>query len=930
MLKNIDTYGDFYKGICLEDNKSKSLEYIKANPNKKYLCYFSNNTKTPTIYHNEHINYNDFPWELYLNINPDVKANNNITKKTAWNHWKEHGLKEGRTFSYFNNSNIHNSRFGNLFFINMFLNLISMKYNLKCSYKNVVQFGKLGIHFYKGTNEYDTHLLVTENNFMHILTNDLEPCNIIITNNVWFQTSEFCKILYKYFKVEKVRNKIIAKNMYNKRYNKNNDLFIHVRLGDVKKQSYDSYDYIDSIISTIEYDEAYITSDNIEDPFCQKLIAKHKLRIYISNEHDTIMFGNTCNNILMSGGTFSWIIGFLAFYSKNIYIPNIINKWYGDIFIYDNWKSHTIVKDTLNEVDKIVDINSDIEPIGLLQINNLICKPIYDNYGLHYCGWKYVMNQFLQNYSETSKNYMSKFLFDEWLEKLLVWGDKKENNMLVNEIKKENLKMITFLHNPPFTKWYNSTYATNIHESIIYNDEHTNINLFKKLEQSKLTENIQYLYTLTCTHKEYLYHMYPNMRTKLVSISHPIEITGTENTFDFALFCQNKQIYHIGWWLRNFQSFINFKIPNEFNKTILIKKGFEEEWNTLSKRFDTNDITIIKEVNNHEYEKIFVNSCMYLDLEDTTANNVILECIKFNTPVIVRKIPAVIEYLGVNYPLYFENEKDLHILESADYLCSMINKTTIYLQNMDKSHILCEAFNNKIKYDIQKAQYINHNHNRYNTETNTQNMTWFCFIDNLDTYVVKLEHLYNNFINQYNYTRHILKIIVSDKLKDNENYDSFICELLKYSELSINITHIVANINDYSDFVNLSFEQCDTPYLTIIGILDKHDPNYSDICCNYLDMNPNIDATFSSYNIIEKDYTECIKFEKNKMIFVSNFSKFLFPNTGIVWRQIIYNLIGSFTNYNNNIYLIRNYLKKCIKSHLNISCCHDVSLYSIS
>ena len=120
MLKNIDTYGDFYKGICLEDNKSKSLEYIKANPTKKYLVYFSNNTKKSTIYHNEHVTYNEFPWELYLNINPDVKTNGNITKKNAWNHWKHHGLQEGRSFSYFNNSNIHNSRFGNLFFINMF------------------------------------------------------------------------------------------------------------------------------------------------------------------------------------------------------------------------------------------------------------------------------------------------------------------------------------------------------------------------------------------------------------------------------------------------------------------------------------------------------------------------------------------------------------------------------------------------------------------------------------------------------------------------------------------------------------------------------------------------------------------------------------------------------------------------------------------
>ena len=34
MIENIDIYGDFYKGFCLEDNTYKSKEYIKANPTK--------------------------------------------------------------------------------------------------------------------------------------------------------------------------------------------------------------------------------------------------------------------------------------------------------------------------------------------------------------------------------------------------------------------------------------------------------------------------------------------------------------------------------------------------------------------------------------------------------------------------------------------------------------------------------------------------------------------------------------------------------------------------------------------------------------------------------------------------------------------------------------------------------------------------------
>ena len=111
--------------------------------------------------------------------------------------------------------------------------------------------------------------------------------------------------------------------------------------------------------------------------------------------------------------------------------------------------------------------------------------------------------------------------------------------------------------------------------------------------------------------------------------------------------------------------------------------------------------------------------------------------------------------------------------------------------------------------------------------------------------------------------------------------------------------------------------------------MDNHDVNFTDICCKYLDTNPNIDITFSSYNVTEHDYTECITFEKNKMVFASNFSHILFPNTGIAWRQHLYHLIGPVTNCNNR-HVIRNYLQKCLTCHLNISCCDNIHLYNIS
>jgi hypothetical protein len=85
------------------------------------------------------------------------------------------------------------------------------------------------------------------------------------------------------------------------------------------------------------FDKGYISSDTITSDICKKLIEKYKLNIINENEVKTIMFASTCNNLILSGGTFSWLIAFLAYYSKNIYYPYLNNCWYGDIFQFPSW-----------------------------------------------------------------------------------------------------------------------------------------------------------------------------------------------------------------------------------------------------------------------------------------------------------------------------------------------------------------------------------------------------------------------------------------------------------------------------------------------------------------------------------------------------------------------------------------------------------------
>jgi hypothetical protein len=282
------------------------------------------------------VSFHDFDWINYLKINDDLYKSGINIKELAWDHWSKFGIKEERAYSFINNSYIHNGRFGNLFFINMFMNFYSIKFNLLCSYKYYKKFDLLGIELNVGTNTYDRNFYVTEQNYLMFLNNEIthkfKPSNIIIHNNIWFQNKDFCLYLQNYFYSEHNKNKIIAKNNFKERYINNNDLFIHLRLGDVESTTTELFGYYEKLLSTITFTKGYISSDSITNIFCEYLIKKYNLTIINYDEINTIMFASTCNNIVLSGGTFSWMMGFFAFYAKNIYYPKYNKPWFGNIF----------------------------------------------------------------------------------------------------------------------------------------------------------------------------------------------------------------------------------------------------------------------------------------------------------------------------------------------------------------------------------------------------------------------------------------------------------------------------------------------------------------------------------------------------------------------------------------------------------------------
>lgn len=61
-----------------------------------------------------------------------------------------------------------------------------------------------------------------------------------------------------------------------------------------------------------------------------------------------------------------------------------------------------------------------------------------------------------------------------------------------------------------------------------------------------------------------------------------------------------------------------------------------------------------------EYDELLTKNIVFIDLFDAASNNTIVECIIRNTPIIVNKVGGVSEYLGNNYPLYFDDIKIFH------------------------------------------------------------------------------------------------------------------------------------------------------------------------------------------------------------------------------------------------------------------------------
>jgi len=271
-------------------------------------------------------------------------------------------------------------------------------------------------------------------------------------------------------------------------------------------------------------------------------------------------------------------------------------------------------------------------------------------------GWKYALSAF-----ENFPIHPNAIQFDSFVDKTFLWGGKNFKK------RRHIFPWIGILHNPP---------------GIIFKKKSPQY-LLKQKRFLQSLKNCKGLFVLSNYLKEWLKIQKFMLNIKINVIYLPTE-TPSENlwfTMDKFQENQNKQIIQIGFALRKKESIFKLGSLKFLNRVILPctkRMHMEYKYETGTDIPNNPNVIQMEHISNEHYDQLLSQNIVFLDLFDSSANNSIIECVVRNTPILVKDLPAVREYLGENYPFYFTNLEQAR--EKANNL-QLILQTHEYLKN---------------------------------------------------------------------------------------------------------------------------------------------------------------------------------------------------------------------------------------------------------
>lgn len=304
-------------------------------------------------------------------------------------------------------------------------------------------------------------------------------------------------------------------------------------------------------------------------------------------------------------------------------------------------------------------------------------------YGKHRSGWHYALKSLKPLHRRRG------VLFDAFIERTFYWHPWG--------VRPHKKPWIGVIHVPPYVpEWF------------FY--EQSNQSIFKSEAWQESLPHCKGLFTLSLHHKK-------DLEEKLdVPVNNLFFATeAAHDKWEWKRFRDNpdKKIVQVGWWLRKLHTIFRLHIQG-YRKVFLKATNDQRLENLLAKERETlteadgfhdsmyHTVDKIDFLPDREYDRLLAENLVIIELYDTSANNIIAECMVRHTPILVNPLPAVIEYLGADYPLYFTDLKEAS-QKTQDH--DLIHRAHRYLQ----SHPNLEKLSNDYFYNNFKESEIYRN-----------------------------------------------------------------------------------------------------------------------------------------------------------------------------------------------------------------------------
>lgn len=279
-------------------------------------------------------------------------------------------------------------------------------------------------------------------------------------------------------------------------------------------------------------------------------------------------------------------------------------------------------------------------------------------YGTHRSGWAWAIGHLKKLHNPNG------IIFDSFIERSFAWDP--------NKVKTHKHPWVGFIHVPPnVPEWFQNHQSNDV--------------VFKSKVFQDSYPYCKGLYTLSNYHKKSLIN---KLSVPINDLYFPTETPVL--LWNWEQFERNnqKKIVQVGWYLRKIHAI--FQLPKSSYKKVFLKINYfsidpiiEKEREQLAELGEFNNVMYdtaetIEFIPDNEYDKLLSENILFLNLYDASANNAVVECIVRNTPILVNPIEAVKEYLGDEYPFYYETLEEA--IEKAENI-ELVYKTHQYLKN---------------------------------------------------------------------------------------------------------------------------------------------------------------------------------------------------------------------------------------------------------